>query len=458
MTVQQDNIAIRVSNLSKCYLIYSRPQDRLKQSVIRRLQRFIGTPPMQYGREFWALKDVSFEVKKGEAVGIIGRNGSGKSTLLQLVCGTLTPTGGTVETTGRIAALLELGSGFNLEFTGRENVYINGAVLGLTADQIGARFDRIAAFADIGDFIDQPVKSYSSGMYVRLAFAVQAFTDPDVLIIDEALAVGDVFFQQKCFKHLHALRECGSTLLFVSHDTAAIQTLCSRALLLDHGRLLYDGLPSECASRYYALGGRARTDADVGATKRKALGGLVGPDTRTTPSLVHNLVANARSRHGSRELEVEAVYVKGTDGGETLDVPLLSQAKIFVRLTAHRKIVEPRVGLHLYDRLGALVFAAGSPQLQSTLPTMEAGESILCSFILGCAVYPGTYTLSIVAGEPSAEGPNAGLFTDVVEGIGPLVVYSDPEAMLPFYGIAQLPLELHLLEHRALRELHESCS
>jgi hypothetical protein len=152
---------------------------------------------------------------------------------------------------------------------------------------------------------------------------------------------------------------------------------------------------------------------------------------------------------------VEAIYVKSNDGVETLDVPLLSQVKIFVRLTAHRRIAEPRVGLHLYDRLGVLIFAAGSPQLQSTLPTMEAGESILCSFRLGCAVYPGSYTLSIVAGQPSADGPNAGLFMDVVEGVGPLVVYTDPEAMLPFYGVAQLPLELHLLEHRTRREPHE---
>ena len=185
-----NDIAIRVSNLGKYYQIYDAPRDRLKQFVLSRLQRLIGKQPKQYFREFWALKEVSFEIKKGETVGIIGRNGSGKSTLLQMICGTLFPTNGTVETRGRIAALLELGSGFNPEFTGRENVYLNGAVLGLSKEEIDTRFDAIAAFADIGDFIEQPVKTYSSGMFVRLAFAIQANVDPEILIVDEALAGG----------------------------------------------------------------------------------------------------------------------------------------------------------------------------------------------------------------------------------------------------------------------------
>src|SRR5687768_13960790 len=188
------SFAIRVQNVSKCYQIYDAPRDRLKQFVAPRLQRLLGKTPKHYFREFWALKDVSFEIKKGQTVGIIGRNGSGKSTLLQIICGTLSPTNGLIETNGRIAALLELGSGFNPEFTGRENVYMNAAVLGLTKEEIEARYDDILAFADIGEFIDQPVKQYSSGMYVRLAFAVIANVNANVLVIDEALAVGDVFF------------------------------------------------------------------------------------------------------------------------------------------------------------------------------------------------------------------------------------------------------------------------
>ena len=195
-------IAIRVTNLSKCYQIYENPRDRLKQFVVPRVKHAFGRQSCNYYREFWALRDVSFEVKRGETVGIIGRNGSGKSTLLQMICGTLTPTNGTVETSGRVAALLELGSGFNPEFTGRENVYMNGAVLGLSKEEIDARFNDIAEFADIGDFIEQPVKTYSSGMMVRLAFAVIAHVDADILVIDEALAVGDTFFTQKCMRFL----------------------------------------------------------------------------------------------------------------------------------------------------------------------------------------------------------------------------------------------------------------
>ena len=238
--MSSNDITIQVKNLSKCYNIYNRPQDRLKQSVVPRLQQLVGKPPNRYFHEFWALQDVSFDVRKGETVGIIGRNGSGKSTLLQIICGTLSPTSGTVATQGRIAALLELGSGFNPEFSGRENVYLNGAILGLSDEEVNSRFDDITGFADIGEFIEHPVKMYSSGMVVRLAFAVQAMVDPDILIVDEALAVGDEKFQRKCFARLEELKNKGTSILFVSHSGPQIVELCERALLLEHGmRLLY---------------------------------------------------------------------------------------------------------------------------------------------------------------------------------------------------------------------------
>ena len=238
------DIAISVQNLSKCFQIYENPRDRLKQFVMPRVRRIAGKANKQYFREFWALKDVSFEIKKGETVGIIGHNGSGKSTLLQLICGTLNPTSGGVQTNGRVAALLELGSGFNPEFTGRENVYMNASVLGLNKDEIDARFDDIAAFAEIGDFIEHPVKTYSSGMLVRLAFAVQASVDPDILVVDEALAVGDEKFQRKCFARLEKLKSRGSSILFVSHSPASIIELCDKTLFLHHGeRLMYDHAP-----------------------------------------------------------------------------------------------------------------------------------------------------------------------------------------------------------------------
>ncbi|WP_255486238.1 ABC transporter ATP-binding protein [Synechococcus sp. BMK-MC-1] len=232
---------ISVNNLGKCFQIYDNPKARLKQAIWRGRR--------QYYKEFWALQDVNFELSKGESLGVIGRNGSGKSTLLQLICGTLTPTTGDVDTHGRIAALLELGSGFNPEFTGIENVFLNASMLGLSKEETSSRLDDILAFADIGDFVDQPVKAYSSGMAVRLAFAVIAHVNADILIVDEALSVGDVFFNQKCMRFINRFRENGS-LLFVSHDASAVTSLCDRALLLDRGQQISLGTPKEILDEY----------------------------------------------------------------------------------------------------------------------------------------------------------------------------------------------------------------
>lgn len=246
-------IAIAVDGVCKCYEIYDTPRDRLKQFVLPHLKTLIGRQPKNHYREFWALKEVSFEVKRGETMGIVGRNGSGKSTLLQLICGTLSPSGGTIRANGRVAALLELGSGFNPEFTGRENVYLNGAILGLTKDEIDSRYDQIASFADIGEFIERPVKTYSSGMVVRLAFSVAISADPDTLIIDEALSVGDELFQRKCFSRIESMRSRGTTILFVSHSASSVIDLCDRALLLDSGRLITIGNPKTVIGHYQKL-------------------------------------------------------------------------------------------------------------------------------------------------------------------------------------------------------------
>lgn len=269
--------AVDIDELAKCYQIYDNPGDRLRQFFVPRLSRMVGRAQRAFFREFWALRDVSFHVKPGEVVGIVGRNGSGKSTLLQMICGTLSPTRGQVSVRGRVAALLELGSGFNPEFSGRENVYLNAAVIGLTRLEIDARFDEIVEFADIGEFIDQPVKTYSSGMSVRLAFAVAINTDPDILIVDEALAVGDELFQRKCFSKIEALRSKGVTILFVSHAGGTVIELCDRALLLDAGQLLMDGSPRAVVSMYHKLlYAPAAKSADVRAEilkARKSVGG-----------------------------------------------------------------------------------------------------------------------------------------------------------------------------------------
>jgi ABC-type polysaccharide/polyol phosphate transport system ATPase subunit len=241
--MSSDRSPIHVDNVSKCYHIYDRPIDRLKQSLWFGRRSFF--------REFWALRDVSLTLGEGETVGIIGRNGSGKSTLLQIVCGTLAPTLGTVQVEGRVAGLLELGAGFNPEFTGRENVYINASILGLSRREIDERYEEIAAFADIGDFLEQPVKTYSSGMFVRLAFAVAVHVEPRVLVIDEALSVGDIAFRNKCMLKLRELRQKGTTLLFVSHDLSTVQMICDRVAWLDHGEIRSVGDPVRVCQEYH---------------------------------------------------------------------------------------------------------------------------------------------------------------------------------------------------------------
>ena len=243
-TPDSTEYAIEVNGLSKCYQIYDKPSDRLKQMLMRGRK--------QYYKEFWALKDVSFKIKKGETVGIIGRNGSGKSTLLQMICSTLNPTGGEVKVNGRVAALLELGAGFNPEFSGVENVYMAASLYGLSNVEIDQRFDAIATFADIGDHINQPVKTYSSGMYVRLAFSVAIHVEPDILIVDEALSVGDAFFQAKCASMIRKIISSGATVLFVSHDTGSIKSLCNRSILLGAGQLLYFGDVNTAVEKYYS--------------------------------------------------------------------------------------------------------------------------------------------------------------------------------------------------------------
>ncbi len=262
--MSSENYAIQIKNVSKCYQIYDRPQDRLKHALIPRLERLIGRPGRQYGREFWALNDVSFNVERGEVLGVVGRNGSGKSTLLQIVCGTLTPTSGSAEVYGRVGALLELGAGFNPEFSGRENIYLSGLLLGLSRQEMDDRLEEIVAFADIGEFVDQPVKTFSSGMFARLAFSVQSSLDPEILIVDEALAVGDSQFVHKCMLRFHQMREQGKTILLVTHDATAVKTLCDRAVWIDRGSVSGIGEASIVVDEYLArLSGQSAAAAGL---------------------------------------------------------------------------------------------------------------------------------------------------------------------------------------------------
>lgn len=316
MSSENDNIAIRVQNLGKRYEVYPTPSSRLKQAIVSRARRALGLQPRKVGTEFWALRNIDFEIPKGEAFGVIGRNGSGKSTLLQLITGVLNPTEGLVETKGRIAALLELGSGFNPEFTGRENVYLNGMLLGLSRAEVDRRFDSIAAFADIGEHLDRPIKTYSSGMLVRLAFAVQVQIDPDILIIDEALAVGDALFQKRCFARINRLVDDGVTILFVSHDQETVRTVTRRALLLHEGGTVALGTSSETLLAYRRLINREESKYFASLTQANLLSEVGAPVAAEAPAGV----GDSASIEGAAEVEAA---VAPTDGPvDAADAPL----------------------------------------------------------------------------------------------------------------------------------------
>jgi lipopolysaccharide transport system ATP-binding protein len=300
-----EEAAIRVENLTKAYRLYEKPQDRLKESIHSRINRLLGRDPRLYCHSFKALDEVSFEVGKGETVGIIGRNGSGKSTLLQIISGTLSPSGGLIDVNGRVAALLELGSGFHPDFTGRENVYMNAALYGMEAPEVDRKLGEIALFADIGDFLEQPVKTYSSGMMLRLAFAVIAQIDADILVIDEALSVGDAVFMQKCMRFIKAFKERG-TLLFVSHDLAAVQNLCQKAIWLEQGRIRQAGPARDVSEAYlqytqqelYGEGHKLQSTA----TSQKDVSGSIAVDYGAEVVQQENIAGARGWKTGSAEL------------------------------------------------------------------------------------------------------------------------------------------------------------
>ena len=427
------DVAIRANNLSKVYHVYERPRDRLLQMIAgwRR----------NYFTEFSALHNASFEIMRGEAVGIIGRNGSGKSTLLQIIAGTLVPSSGTAEVRGRIAALLELGSGFNPEFSGRENVYLNGKILGLSRQEIDDRFNDIVDFSEIADFIDRPVKTYSSVMFVRLAFSVQVFSQPEILIVDEALSVGDVFFQQKCFKHIRELQAMGTTLLFVSHDMVAVRSICTRALLMNHGHLEFDGAPEEAVSRYYDLSNKNEL---IPRMQNEAL--PVFSEEGFAEVMDHDILGSARSSRGEGKLRILAACISNGPGQYGYDVILMKEIKIRMIIQAFDAVKNPSAGIDLHDRMNNLVFAAGTRQIGVVLADMVAGDKILLEISLAMQVQPGEYTFSLVCSEPSPEHANMGIDHDRYDGLGPINVFIKDAGVMPFYGIAQLPIVIKQLQ------------
>lgn len=416
-------VAIRVENLTKCYHIYDQPRDRLKQFFLPHVQKAVRIESKQYYREFWALQDVSFEVNKGETVAIIGRNGSGKSTLLQMICGTLNPTRGSIETNGRIAALLELGSGFNPEFTGRENVYLNGAVLGLSKVEIDAKFDEIAAFADIGEFIEQPVKTYSSGMMVRLAFAVIAHVNADILVVDEALAVGDAVFTQRCMRFIRSFQQQG-TLLFVSHDMGSVTSLCRRGIWLDRGRLEIDGKAKNVCQAYlqqtlqsvygveeklYAVGVDAADEVPVAAPIEVADATSTTLTDDTPPILdyggLFEVTDNLKSARGFRTGKAELIDIRIENMTSPIELVLQGGERVLVRVRARaiEALERPILGFVFHDRLGQTLFGENTlPFTESTPCSVPAGGDFEAAFQFRLPMLPnGDYVVfaSVAEGE-----------------------------------------------------------
>ena len=405
---------IDIRGLSKRFRIYPSPWARLGEWVTRKKRH----------DEFWALKNVSMRVGKGECAGIIGPNGSGKSTLLKLLTGTLAPTSGHFAVKGRLLSLLELGTGFNTELTGRQNVVQSAELLAFPAGYAQEKMGAIESFAELGEFFDRPVKLYSSGMFVRLAFSMFMCFEPEVLIIDEALSVGDVFFQQKCFQQLHRIMESGTTLLFVSHDMGAIRSLCSHILVLNKGECIFSGEPDEGVTRYYALMGKEMAAGAAPAVRSAHGPGHHGhvPAADAASIRAHNIVPMAKSRHGDRGFEIEAAALETPHGQATWIAEMMEPLRLRMLLKASQEIAEPQVGFQIYDRTGTLIFASGSRQLGHVMKPLAAGEERIIEFVVTCSIQAGEYTMSLAAGEPVAGNANLGVWHDCCEQLGPLTV------------------------------------
>lgn len=391
---------IEVSGVGKSYHMYERPSHRLWQALAGKRKSFY--------KDFWALRDVSFSIRRGQTVGIVGRNGSGKSTLLQMIAGTLNPTEGNIKVKGRVAALLELGSGFNPEFTGRENVYLNATILGLSRAQIDQRLDSILAFADIGEFIDQPVRSYSSGMSVRLAFAVIAHVDADILIIDEALAVGDAFFSQKCMRFLREFQKNG-TLLFVSHDAAAVTNLCENAVWLQNGRMRLSGTSQEVVEAYmteqHVVGRREVGGETIVVEKKQRRSTAESPDFRREQFRdegVVNRIAlfefdpdNVGQEFGAQGARIVDVAIRGDDGSALTLVEGGELVTLQVAVKLEETLGNLIVGFYVKDRLGQRLFGDNSYFACKDAPVGGvAGQTVRATFQFRMPVMPsGSYMI-----------------------------------------------------------------
>lgn len=380
---------IKVSSLSKRFLMYEKPEHRLWQI-------FWGARKSWF-KEFWALRDVCFDIRKGETLAVIGRNGSGKSTLLQMICGTLVPTDGHVEVNGKVAALLELGAGFNSEFTGKENIYLNGAVLGLEKNEIDARFKSIVDFADIGDFINQPVKTYSSGMYVRLAFAVAIHCDPEILIVDEALAVGDFLFQQKCSRFMKE-QFSGVTKILVTHDMAAVANLADRVIVLDQGKLVYDGDPQSAIHKYQiiARGGNNQTHIELARNDNESA--VTSKASSKTGDERDWIAISDNALSGSLRAKIRK-YAYEVDGVATTGA-IKNHQKLRIDFEAlfETNLDQLIVGYQVQDRFGSVIFGENTLTSEMLVPFIEAGVWRFSLYLDWPVLASGKYSITLGIG------------------------------------------------------------
>jgi lipopolysaccharide transport system ATP-binding protein len=429
---------LSVENLSKAYAVYGKPSDRLKQifSFRRRV----------YYSQFWALRDVNFEVYRGETIGIVGRNGSGKSTLLQIISGVLRPTTGFVKVYGQVAALLELGAGFNPEFTGRENIYLSGSVLGLSPEQIGEREEAIIEFSGIQDFINQPVKTYSSGMYARLAFSVASAVEPTILIVDEILAVGDAKFQARCFNRLQELKERGTTILLVTHSPEQVVTHCDKAILLERGSLLTIGKAKDVVNEYLKL--LFPSSAESAESSHETLEPIWAP-VPAHSFHIREQYNPYESRWGDKKAEIIDFQLLSAEGKPCPSFTTGTSATLFLTIQFHETVHDPIVGLTVKTREGVTINGSNTEMSEVQLGTVQAGifHCFRITFIIPLG--PGDYFLSVgVASRDKATGdvvPHDRRYDSIH-----LLVCNE----VPFYGLCDLKMSFSLDSATETKEKH----
>lgn len=418
---------VRVEALGKRFRLYSSPWDRAREWAS------FGRRPRH--TDVWAFRGVSFSLKRGECFGVIGPNGSGKSTLLKVLSSVLTPTEGRFQVrTPHFYSLLELGTGFHPDLTGRENLRESARLLGLPDEYLAAEtVEEIRAFADIGDYFDRPIRFYSSGMHVRLAFSLFAFLRTELLVVDEALSVGDIFFQQKCMERIDAMQTAGTSFLFVSHDMESVRRLCTETLVLNEGSPIFLGPTSEAVNRYYGLVNPAGFAPTAHLRPRAA----ESREGMNAEAIAHgDILAGAGRRHGEGGLEVLAARVTDEAGQDVRSAPVRGLLNFDLLIEAHRSVAFPSAGLALYDRLGNLVFAAGAGSLRHQLPPLDPGQRLIVRLGVRMSLHPGPYTLVLGASEH-------GRPQDWHESLGPIEVFRSDDGPPTFYGIADLPITCH---------------